>query len=185
MRACLWAAPCDCTRAQRSLPPHRIGRRAAAEPRANHARSRASRSTASPCSTSATNFNQINPNWFDTMRVTKLPSFEDQFGKDGSTFAGVRQSRLGVQVHDADRARRARRRRSSSSCSAPASTRARRRSACGTPTASSARSAPARPGARSWTSTCSPTRSSTGARPAWCSSATSRCAGCRSRATRG
>ncbi len=25
-------------------------------------------------------FKQINPNWFDTMRVTKLPSFEDQFG---------------------------------------------------------------------------------------------------------
>ena len=40
---------------------------------------------------------QINPNWFDTMRVTKLPSFEDEFGEDGSTFAGVRQSRLGVR----------------------------------------------------------------------------------------
>jgi hypothetical protein len=39
----------------------------------------------------------INPNWFDTMRVTKLPSFEDQFGKDHNTFAGVRQSRLGVR----------------------------------------------------------------------------------------
>ena len=39
-------------------------------------------------------------------------------------------------------------------------------------------------GARSWTSTCSRTRSSTGDRPAWCSSATSRCARCRSRATR-
>jgi hypothetical protein len=43
------------------------------------------------------NFNQINPNWFDTMRLTRLPKSEDQFGKDGSTFAGVRQSRLGVR----------------------------------------------------------------------------------------
>jgi DcaP outer membrane protein len=42
-------------------------------------------------------FKQIDPNWFDTMRVTKLPSFEDQFGEDHSTFAGVRQSRLGVR----------------------------------------------------------------------------------------
>ena len=44
------------------------------------------------------NFKQIDGDWSDTMRVTKLPSFEDQFGKDGSTFAGVRQSRLGVRT---------------------------------------------------------------------------------------
>jgi outer membrane DcaP-like protein len=43
------------------------------------------------------NFKQIDPNWFDTMRVTKLPSSPDQFGKDNSTFAGVRQSRLGFR----------------------------------------------------------------------------------------
>ncbi len=43
------------------------------------------------------NFKQINSNWFDTMRVTKLPSFADQFGEDVSYFAGVRQSRLGVR----------------------------------------------------------------------------------------
>lgn len=43
------------------------------------------------------NFTTINPNWFDTMRVTRLPSFEDQFGRDGSTFAGVRQTRFGVR----------------------------------------------------------------------------------------
>ena len=129
-------------------------------------------------------FKQINPNWFDTMRVTKLPSFEDQFGEDHNTFAGVRQSRLGVQILDADRARRSEDRRSSSNCSAPASTRARRPSACGMPTASSASSAPA--------STWSPFMESgrvpelarvPGDRPAWCSSATSRSAGCRSRTT--
>src|SRR4051812_29084366 len=38
-------------------------------------------------------FKQINPNWFDTMRVTKLPSVEDEFGRDQRAFAGVRQSR--------------------------------------------------------------------------------------------
>jgi hypothetical protein len=42
-------------------------------------------------------FKQIHPNWSDTMRVTRLPSFEDQFGRDHNTFAGVRQSRLGVR----------------------------------------------------------------------------------------
>ena len=36
------------------------------------------------------NFKTINPNWSDTMRITRLPSTEEQFGKDGSTFAGVR-----------------------------------------------------------------------------------------------
>jgi hypothetical protein len=42
-------------------------------------------------------FKQINPNWSDTLRVTKLPSVKDQFGEDHNTFAGVRQSRLGVR----------------------------------------------------------------------------------------
>jgi glutaminase A len=42
-------------------------------------------------------FTQINPNWFDTLRVTKLPRFEDEFGQDNSTFAGVRQTRVGVR----------------------------------------------------------------------------------------
>ena len=43
-------------------------------------------------------FKQIDPDWYDTMRVTKLPSFEDQFGSDNRTFAGVRQSRFGVRT---------------------------------------------------------------------------------------
>ena len=43
------------------------------------------------------NFKPINPNWSDTMRVTKLPSFDRQFGENHNTFAGVRQSRLGVK----------------------------------------------------------------------------------------
>jgi hypothetical protein len=42
-------------------------------------------------------FRAIHPNWTDTMRVTKLPSFDRQFGENHNTFAGVRQSRLGVK----------------------------------------------------------------------------------------
>ncbi len=40
---------------------------------------------------------QNDANWFDVVRPTKLPAFEDQFGEDGHWFAGVRQSRLGVK----------------------------------------------------------------------------------------
>ena len=40
---------------------------------------------------------RINPNWSDTLRLTKLPSFDKQYGEDGNTFAGVRQSRFGVK----------------------------------------------------------------------------------------
>ena len=42
-------------------------------------------------------FKQIKPEWFDTLRVTRLPSFENQYGEDNNTFAGVRQSRLGFR----------------------------------------------------------------------------------------
>lgn len=37
------------------------------------------------------------PNWFDVNRPTKLPSFEGEFGRNGRTFAGVRQSKFGVR----------------------------------------------------------------------------------------
>jgi hypothetical protein len=40
---------------------------------------------------------QNDPNWFDVLRPTKLPAFENEFGEDGHFFAGVRQSRLGVK----------------------------------------------------------------------------------------
>jgi hypothetical protein len=42
-------------------------------------------------------FKAIHPNWTDTLRITRLPSFEKEFGEDHNTFAGVRQSRLGVR----------------------------------------------------------------------------------------
>src|SRR5204862_2038156 len=40
---------------------------------------------------------RINPNWSDTLRLTKLPSFDKQYGEDGNAFAGVRQTRFGVR----------------------------------------------------------------------------------------
>ena len=40
---------------------------------------------------------QNDPDWYDVLRPTKLPSVEDEFGADGHFFAGVRQSRFGVK----------------------------------------------------------------------------------------
>ena len=42
-------------------------------------------------------FKQIHPDWYDTLRLTRLPKFENEFGEDNNTFMGVRQSRLGVR----------------------------------------------------------------------------------------
>ena len=42
-------------------------------------------------------FNQMNPDWFDVLRTTKLPSYENEFGADGRTWASIRQSRIGVK----------------------------------------------------------------------------------------
>src|SRR5262245_21102562 len=41
---------------------------------------------------------QNDPNWFDFVRPTKLPAFHHEFGQDGHTWAGVRQSKLGVRT---------------------------------------------------------------------------------------
>ncbi len=43
-------------------------------------------------------FNQADPAWFDVLRVTKLPAFENEFGADGHTFFSVRQTRFGVRT---------------------------------------------------------------------------------------
>jgi len=40
---------------------------------------------------------QNDPAWFDVLRPTKLPAFENEYGEDGRFFSGVRQSRLGVK----------------------------------------------------------------------------------------
>jgi len=44
-------------------------------------------------------FKQNDPAWFDVVRPTKLPAFENQFGEDGRFYSGVRQSRLGVKSY--------------------------------------------------------------------------------------
>ena len=43
-------------------------------------------------------FGQSNPDWFDTVRPSKLPSVEDEYGKDGRFYAGVRQSKIGAKT---------------------------------------------------------------------------------------
>jgi DcaP outer membrane protein len=42
-------------------------------------------------------FKQVNPDWYDVLRPTKLPAFPDEFGQNGNFWAGVRQSRFGVK----------------------------------------------------------------------------------------
>jgi len=42
-------------------------------------------------------FNQMDPDWFDTVRPTKMPSFEKEFGTDGNAYFSVRQTRFGVR----------------------------------------------------------------------------------------
>jgi hypothetical protein len=44
-------------------------------------------------------FFQENPDWFDVLRVTKLPAFADEFGHDNSSWVSVRQSRFGVKAY--------------------------------------------------------------------------------------
>jgi hypothetical protein len=43
------------------------------------------------------NANSINPNWFDVVRPTKLPSYKGEFGSDGNAYFSVRQTRFGVK----------------------------------------------------------------------------------------
>ncbi len=43
------------------------------------------------------NFNQINPAWFDALRVTRLPTSKNEYGTEGNVYFSVRQTRFGVQ----------------------------------------------------------------------------------------
>jgi hypothetical protein len=43
------------------------------------------------------NFNTIDPQWFDVMRPTKLPSHKDQFAPDGNVFYSIRQTKFGIK----------------------------------------------------------------------------------------
>jgi hypothetical protein len=42
-------------------------------------------------------FKRVNPAWDDTMRPSKIPTQEGQFGSDGQAIISVRQSRFGVK----------------------------------------------------------------------------------------
>jgi len=42
-------------------------------------------------------FKQVDPDWYDTVRPTKMPSFEKEFGTDGNVYFSARQTRFGVQ----------------------------------------------------------------------------------------
>jgi hypothetical protein len=43
------------------------------------------------------NFDQINPAWFDALRVTKLPVSKNEFGTNGNSYFSIRQTRFGVK----------------------------------------------------------------------------------------
>jgi len=43
------------------------------------------------------NFNQINPDYFDVVRPSQLPSYKGEYGTDGNVFFGIRQSTFGVK----------------------------------------------------------------------------------------
>ncbi|HEX5113413.1 MAG TPA: DcaP family trimeric outer membrane transporter, partial [Saprospiraceae bacterium] len=43
------------------------------------------------------NVDQIHPDWYDVIRPTKLPSYENEYGSDGNFFFSVRQTRLGFK----------------------------------------------------------------------------------------
>jgi hypothetical protein len=42
-------------------------------------------------------FKQNNPDWYDTVRPSRLPNVANQFGQDGHFYLSARQSRLGVK----------------------------------------------------------------------------------------
>lgn len=44
------------------------------------------------------NFGQIDPNWYDTMRPTKLAAYKNEFAPNGTVFFSVRQTRFGVKT---------------------------------------------------------------------------------------
>jgi hypothetical protein len=40
---------------------------------------------------------QVNPDWYDMLRPSKLPAFPNEFGQNGNFWASVRQTRFGVR----------------------------------------------------------------------------------------
>src|SRR5262249_33734764 len=44
-------------------------------------------------------FEQINPDWYDVLRPSKLPAFHHEFGRDGHFYLSPRQSRFGAKAN--------------------------------------------------------------------------------------
>ena len=44
-------------------------------------------------------FKQMNPQWYDVPRPTKLPAYKNQFAPDGQIYFSVRQTRFGVKSY--------------------------------------------------------------------------------------
>src|SRR5690348_11368407 len=42
-------------------------------------------------------FKQVNPQWYDVPRPTKLPAYKDQFAPDGQVYFSVRETRFAVR----------------------------------------------------------------------------------------
>jgi DcaP outer membrane protein len=43
-------------------------------------------------------FGQVNPNWYDVVRPTQLPSYPNEYAPSGNVYASVRQTRFGVKT---------------------------------------------------------------------------------------
>ena len=43
------------------------------------------------------NFGQTHAEWFDVLRTTKLPAYENQYGTNGNAYFSVRQTRFGIK----------------------------------------------------------------------------------------
>ena len=46
------------------------------------------------------NFGQTDVAWFDVLRTSKLPSYENQYGTNGNAYFSVRQTRFGVKSYN-------------------------------------------------------------------------------------
>lgn len=42
-------------------------------------------------------FKQVNPDWYDVVRPTKLPAYANEFGANGNFYLSVRQTRFGAK----------------------------------------------------------------------------------------
>jgi hypothetical protein len=42
-------------------------------------------------------FKQVNPDWYDVVRPTKLPAYTDEYGSNGNFYMSVRQTRFGAR----------------------------------------------------------------------------------------